>query len=576
MKRTIACLLISMLAFAAWSVPAKPGLWKTIRLTDGTEVRARLCGDEHAHFWMTASGKSYVNRAGTDVFMPISREQIQKRAFKHRPAVRKNQSRLMSPRKVAIGERTHYIGTKKGLVILVEFSDLAFRAANNLERFKRIMNEEGYNEGKFKGSVSDYFKAQSAGQFELDFDVVGPYTMSHDYKYYGQNDSDGNDMHAEDMIIEACKEADNDVNFADYDWDGDGEAEEVFVLYAGKGEADGGNTNTIWPHMYFLSETGMSLTLDNTKIDTYACSNEIMPDGRIEGIGCFCHEFSHCMGFPDFYDVSYSGWFGMSDFDLMCGGSYNGDTYRPAGYTAHEKMMCGWQEPTVLAEKDTVITNMMPMSNNGETFIIYNDAYPDEYFTIENRQKTGWDTDFPAKGLMITHVDFDQDLWKNNFPNTEITLSSDIYAACKILNDHQRMTIIHADNDDDSTYWHPEGGYYSKKTLSTDLYPYKQLDSLTVSSTPAPTLYNENSQGTKTVDWAILDMKQNDDGTMDFRYRAKTPYVITPDDDPSGILTLSDKKNSSCYYSLDGRRINGKPSTKGIYIYEGRKVAIKF
>ena len=29
------------------------------------------------------------------------------------------------------------------------------------------------------------------------------------------------------------------------------------------------------------------------------------------------------------------------------------------------------------------------------------------------------------------------------------------------------------------------------------------------------------------------------------------------------------------WYTLDGRRINGKPSEKGIYINNGKKIAIK-
>ena len=81
----------------------------------------------------------------------------------------------------------------------------------------------------------------------------------------------------------------------------------------------------------------------------------------------------------------------------------------------------------MLGEEDVEVTNLKPMSQHGETYIIYNDAHPDEYYTIENRQKNGWDASYPAKGLMICHVDFDKDIWEYNCPNTQITKNSDEY-----------------------------------------------------------------------------------------------------------------------------------------------------
>lgn len=528
MKKTLLSIATILLSVCAMAIPAKPGLWRTLTLADGTEIKAQLKGDEHLHFWATEKGDYYIEQA--NILLPISEEQLQLQYQQSRRSAIKAASRLNSPYKVSIGERTHYSGQKKGLVILVQFTDVKFNANNNLDKYKHILNEKGYNVGKFHGSVCDYFIEQSGGQFELDFDVVGPYTLSNNQRYYGQNDSGGNDMHPDEMVIEACKAADSEVNFVDYDWDRDGAADQVFVLYAGKGEADGGSTNTIWPHMASLEQDfEKSLTLDNIKIDTYACSNEIDPSGNIEGIGCFCHEFSHCMGFPDFYDILYTGQFGMGEFDLMCAGSYNGDGFLPAGYTAHEKMMCGWKEPIVLADEDVTVENLLPMSNNGNTYIIYNDANHDEYFMIENRQKTGFDAGYPAKGLLVTHVDFDKNIWELNIPNTIIDKNTARQYELDITNDHQRMTLMHADNDDDTKYWNSYGGYYTYQTLSTDLYPYKTNDSLTATSKPAPKFFNNTSKGKKTVEWGILDIKQNSNGTMNFRYCAKTGSVdITP------------------------------------------------
>ncbi len=576
MKKILLGFLLCLVSAVAMAVPAKPGLWKILKLSDGTEVRAQLRGDEYVHFWMTEDGRRLMKLDG--VLTEVDETQIAGRMVK-RKAPQSPSGARKAPRRVTPGERTHYVGKKKGLVILAQYQDVKFKSANNLAKYKRIMNEEGYSVGKFKGSVCDYFKAQSRGVFELDFDVVGPYTLANKRAYYGENDSEGEDKNAEAMIVEACKAANEEVNFKDYDWDGDGEVDQVFVLYAGTGEADSYDEESVWPHMYELSYTNSALRLDGVKIDTYACSNEVDMEGDIEGIGCFCHEFSHCLGFPDFYDVSYSGYFGMSEFDLMDAGVYNGEGFVPAGYTAHELMMCGWLDPIELSDEDVSVENMKALSDGGESYIIYNKAHPDEYYMLENRQKTGWDAGLQTRGLMITHVDFDKDIWNDNTPNTKVTAADKRRYGYTKTNDHQRCTIFHADNDDDSKYWKyiDDYGqyYYTKKTLTGDLYPYLSNDSLTNTSVPAATLYNRNTDDTKLMNRRVLEIKQNTDKTMSFLFKA------TATDNEDGIESIQDSKlkiqnGVGKVYDLSGRSVDDSQSIKkGIYIVNGRKRVVR-
>ena len=461
-------------------------------------------------------------------------------------------SRMLSPQRVQIGDRTDYLGKKRGLVILAEFTDMKFKEANNREKYKNIFNQPGYttNEG-FIGSVADYFRDQSAGQFELEFDVVGPFTTQKNYKYYGQNDKNGYDLHPEEMVIEMCLAADSVVNFSDYDWDGDGEVDEVFVVYAGKSESDTGIKNYIWPHMWTFDEAGAKLTVDSLKINVYACSNEIMSNGSIEGIGTFCHEFSHCLGFPDFYDINYTGLPGMGNFDLMSSGCYVNNGFRPVGYTAYEKMMCGWQEPIVLGDEDVTVDSLRPISEHGDTYIIYNDAYPNEFYMIENRQKTNWDTNYPSRGLMITHVDFDREVWFNNIPNTIITDEEALEDGLTCGNDHQRMTLFRASS-----------------ITSNALYPFLLKDSLTATSVPAATLHHANSDSTLVMQSAILDIKQHADRTVSFRYRAKEKEI----EDAVRSVALP-HRNNPVYYDLQGRKV--KQPSRGLYIVDGKKVAVR-
>ena len=516
-----------MSVLSAMAVPSKRGVWKTLKLADGTEVRACLRGDENFHFWLSDDGQKYV--AAGDVYAPIENGEAVKRANVRRAARAGAQKRVKN--RIARKGKSVFRDVKKGLIVLVQFRDKKFSAGNDRALFDKIANGENYREGNFVGSVSDYFKAQSNGQFELDFDVVGPYTLKNKKAYYGGNDSDGDDSHPVDMIVEACNMADADVNFADYDWDGDGEAEQVFVIYAGYGEADSDDEDAVWPHMYAIQYgNDEPLNLDNTVVDTYACSNEIDSHGKVAGIGTICHEFSHCMGFPDFYDIFYEGNFGMSSFDLMDGGAYNGNGFSPAGYTAYEKMVCGWTEPVVLDGEDVAVRNVKPMSEHGDTYIIYNSGNSDEYFMIENRQLSGFDAEYPANGLMVTHVDYDAVLWEENVPNSTIDSKKKREYGYTKTNDHMRMTIVHADNDDDSKHWDADEGYYEEKTYSTDLYPYKKNDSISATSKPAPTYYSKNRSGSKKIEWAITNITQNSDGTMNFDYRAKKAGNDSGDD----------------------------------------------
>ena len=529
MKKTIFTLSLLAVAMLVSAVPAKKGMWQTVKLSDGREVRVQKMGDEHMRFWSDAEGRTYV-KSGNGAFAVADMEQLRQQTAERR-ALKLNSlsARSKAMRKVTMGEKTSYTGQKKGLVILAQYTDVKFKTANNLAKYKRILNEENYTTSEgFRGSVADYFKAQSGGIFELSFDVFGPVTLAQKRSYYGGNSSNGEDQRAEEMIVEAVKAVASEVNMADYDWDGDGAVDQVFVLYAGTGEADSYDDDSVWPHMAELSDYGKSFKVGGITINTYACSNEVTSSGKIEGIGCFCHEFSHCMGFPDMYDTSYSGWFGMSDFDLMCSGSYNGDTFCPAGYSGYEKMMAGWLEPVELKEESVTVNDLAPLSEGGDAYIIYNDGNVDEYYMIENRQASGWDSELPGTGIMISHIDFDKTIWQENSVNTKVT-ASDVrtYPYLTKQNDHQRITIFHADNNDDSNYWNSTYGY-SHTTLTTDLYPYKNNDSLTATSKPAATLYTANSKGKKLMEGAITKMKVGSNGFASFYYRGTSSEQVTP------------------------------------------------
>lgn len=506
-------LIVVLLAFTcpSRSVPAKRGVWRTVTLSNGLTIKARLCGDEHAHWWQAEDGSCFdVDSLGKGKAV-VPQELMSKarsRMAARRQAARRANAKKTNQRIATNGNTGKFQGQRHGLIILVNFADSKFNTSKfgpTQTLYSRIANEANYGENNFKGSISDYFKAQSGGQFLLDFDVAGPVTLPYGHSYYGQNDDDGYDKRPTKMVREACQAVDGSVDFSKYDWDGDGEVEEVFVVYAGNGEHDTTNQpNLIWPHMDNLANYKEQLTLDGVTINTYACASELNSDKTLSGIGTFCHEFSHCMGFPDMYDTASDGNnFGMGSWDLMDYGSYNGYGYVPAGYSGYEKMVCGWTTPIEL-DKPMTVNGMERLADMGQTYIIYNKGNRNEYYILENRQQSGFDKYLPGSGLLIERVDYDKDIWEWNAVNTTNGGYYPEGSSTPSYNDHQRITIFHANNIE-----------YDGNNAT---YPYASLDSLTDSSQPAATVWNANADGTYLMHCRVYGITQNADGTVAFSF----------------------------------------------------------
>ena len=524
-SRTFCVSLLLLLCLVAFAVPAKR-TWVTFKQSDGTSITVSLAGDEHLHYYITQDNVPLVRAEngdfhyathlgeGMSVSGVIAHEKEMRNMAEERqvalschvadntltPAEMKNRkAAAMGLRRLNAQKTSLNDGTKKrGLVILTSFSDLDFRGDDPQGTWNNILNQQGYAENNAPGSVADYFRDQSNGLFDIEFDVIGPVKMPKEHTYYGKNDRNGNDMYVGELLVEACFAIDEQVNFQDYDWDGDGWADMVFLLYAGCGENYTGNpTSLIWPHEWHLlgyEDYAEGVALDNTMIGIYACSSELSgyekstSSQSLSGLGTFCHEFSHCLGLADLY--SYSGNPMADEWDLMASGNFNGDGWCPAGYTAFEKEQSGWLTSIVLTDP-TAIIGLAPTSQGGEAYKIYNDGDPTwcEYYLLENRQQDGWDKEIPGSGLIITHIDYDEDVWWNNTVND--------------TRNHERCTIIGANNN----AYRPSG--YA--------YPYMENDSLTNYSTPAAKVYKKSAEGNYLMNKPITEIAQNY-GLVSFKF----------------------------------------------------------
>lgn len=578
-------LMLSMLfAFgtAANAVPAKK-LQKVITLANGTQVSVELRGDEYLSWWEGTDGTAYRTTATDENVFEAFDLEAQKPAAAARRA-RTEQGRVARLARVKNslkgaddkmrglgGDHITYKGVKKGLVVLVDFKNKKFADGHDLEYYKNVINGKDFTDEEegYVGSVRDYFLAQSNGQFELDFDVVGPVTMSNNYGYYGGDKEYQKDNLVYEMIKEASDAIQDQVNLKDYDWDGDGEADQVFFLYAGLGQASGGSASTIWPHESELRYWPCGvLSYPTGKINTYACANELQPvtQGSTNyisaGIGTICHEFSHCLGFADMYDTSGGGGYGMSVFDVMDQGSYNGNGFVPCNYTAFERIYAGWVEPIELDVPATV-KDMKSVSDYGRPFIMYNYKNTNEYFLMENRQNTGWDEGlYGCNGLLIVHVNYVPSRWINNTVNSS---DQKIPQCC---------TVVNADGSREIS---------NTLSLQGDLYPYEEKgvtmnDEFTDDSEPAAKLYNKNSDNSYALGIPITQIK---------RSKGSVSFLVCGGDDKNVIdntfkgvvdgingVTVVKKTVDNRIYSIDGRYLGSDASAlgKGIYVVGGKKI----
>lgn len=532
-KAFLLLLFFGIYALTASAVPAKRERC-TLTLADGSTIEATWMGDEVLHFYLTDEGE-YLQCDDEGIAHFIAPDILQKRR-----EARANRRQALRAKRSASRQRKSQgamIGTKRGLVILVQFPETPFYYTN--ATFQDLFNKEGYTDDINTGSVRDYFRDASYGQFDFSFDIIGPITMSQPLSYYGRNNSNGDDIYPATMVAEAVRMIDEDVDFSQYDWDGDGEVEQIFLIHSGHDEAQSRTGNDIWSHAWTLTEAleegdGKGpVTVDKVIIDSYATSAELRDRNgtNITGIGTACHEFSHCFGLPDFYDTASSN-FGMKSWDLMDYGNYNGNGGTPAGFTSYERMFCGWLEPIELKEA-TIVEDMDALTANPVAYILRNSGKEDEYYLLENRQKEGWDSKLSGHGMLILHVDYDRQAWADNTVNTKRL--------------HQRMTIIPADNT-----------LYSF-TLSGDPWPGSSGNTeLSDTSIPAATLYNENAEGDKLMHHSITEISESDRGLISFIF----------DEAALGLESILNSKSiiPNEVYDLSGRRITNSELLNGIYI----------
>ncbi len=287
-----------------------------------------------------------------------------------------------------------------------------------------------YYPGEKRGSMRDYFLAQSYGTYAVDGDTYGWFTVDKPEAYYGDDSPDGGSDNLRpgstgDLLADAIAKVNEEgaidwltYDLTDpYDLDSDGNLAEPdcildhpLFIHAGIDQSGGGGAqgdDAIWAHS---SSTWEVVT--DVKNTGAACPDSwpgtmlynytIMPEDG--GVGIFAHEYAHDLGLPDEYDTIYSGNGDSNAFwTLQSSGSWIGRPAQtqPSGMSAWAKYVLGWLDPETnlaalhlddLDKEPTLLRLEQTEYWGGEgTYNGIKIDLPDKYFYINTPYSGEWE-----------------------------------------------------------------------------------------------------------------------------------------------------------------------------------------
>lgn len=479
----------------------------------------------------------------------------------------------------AISTQNNYVphkGTITIPVVLVNFQDVKFKINKPKEAFEQLFNSNsdtqadlGNRNDRNYGSVAQYFRDMSNGEFTPKFKVYDPVTVDKPETYYGgKNEYDNSDEKPRQLVKDALKlvkVTEDDIK----SFCSDGKTIDcVYIVYAGLGQNDGGDGTTVWANCW----TTDGATLRGKEVRRYTMSGELSPwkikGGTIpavNGLGVICHEFSHSLGLPDMYPTATSAYLDnqeMEYWDLMDGGEYTYNGFCPTAYTAFEKEQMGWPVDIKPLDSDASVTMTKSTEQGGTAYKIVNPQNDkEEYLMLEYIQQKGWNQYLFGNGLLVYHV---------------CLPSETLYSSTHLNNapGYPGMAVVPADGACLSSYIKANENDYGN-SLKGDLFPGTgnlQGQNVTelsdTNKQPNFCWYNAAKTEKLNTNKAIKNIKyDNDNGVLTFDY---------VNDVASGILPVWGDKQATDgrVYTINGAYL-GDDITKlpnGIYIVNGQKI----
>ena len=504
-------LLLCCMSLQLMAVPALR-IRRSVSLDDGRTVMVTAYGDEDFDYLLSDDGEVILEQDGTFRGTGLTPAQylstLPPGPLNARRRVGSVASALVKP-----------WGTKKIPVILAAFKDKEFSVARSDQKvqsfFDNLFNgTDIYASTGNWGSVRQYFIDQSLGQFQPEFTVISPVRLDSVYGYYGGDRGSSKDTLYSKFVQESFTKARPLVDdWMQFDNDGDGKVDMCVIIFAGLGQNytnSYGDKSTIWPKEMPSSHTIDGITLSgctsSCEMRPTAASGGVITGWQPDGIGVIVHEVSHALGLPDLYDTVGKA-FGLDFWSIMDYGMYTRNAKVPVGYTAYEREFMGWQQTEVVASPRTL--RLAPFGEGGKGYKLVNEANPDEYYILDNRQPVDWDWGLCSNrghGMLVLHVDYSSGAWTGNTVNTNSR--------------HQRMTIIPANGTLIGS-----NNYTSRDDWQTSLQgnPYPGITGnheLTDSSSPASVVFTGGYMSKPLVDIeetesGIVTVKVMPLGTLD-------------------------------------------------------------
>ncbi|MBQ9466552.1 MAG: M6 family metalloprotease domain-containing protein [Muribaculaceae bacterium] len=446
MKRLIGLMVAAASVAVANAIPANP-MPGVCQQPDGTSVTLRLVGDEFYHYNCTSDGYTVLRNSATGAYEYARLDgagRLSSTGVLAHDAARRTPSEMSLlaitgkhvTDRVASTEGTRARRARdeqgglnrikqfdydkfRGLIILINYSDIKIEHADIYEDMVNKRGYTGYDQsnvyGRFTGSVCDYYRENSMGNFDPQFDIYGPVDVTNYASTQGNASS-------RSIFQTAIRLLDNEIDYSQYDTDGDGYVDMVYFIVAGYGSNTQNNdSRLLWP---YKSGWLTNNRFDGKRFNLYACSTALMGQegsGVPDGIGTICHEFTHVLGFPDLYDTNYETGGQSHDpgkWDIMASGGYNNYSRTPAGYSLFERYTFEWAAPQVITEAGEYSIEPLQTGNSGYKLPTAEDSR--EFFLIENRQATRWDAALPGHGMVVVRVDSTNvAVWNNNTLNCD-------------------------------------------------------------------------------------------------------------------------------------------------------------